>query len=1241
MAGRELETIIRLRGVVDGSLDAAFKAAESKAAKIMKSLPKNAGAIMKSVGKAAVAGLTAATTAATAFAASSVKTTAEFDTAMSQVAATMGKTMEQMKSEVGEVDLAWGHFSGNLDEYAQEMGANTAFSATQAAEALNYMALAGYDTQKAMGMLPNVLNLAAAGAMDLAQASDMVTDAASALGLTTEQTAEMVDQMAQAASKSNTSVAQLGDAILTVGGTAANMKNGTVELSTALGILADNGIKAAEGGTHLRNMMLSLQKARSSSAAAWFEELDIHAYDEETGKLRELGDVFKDMNAAMAGMTDQQVDRVLGDVFKLTDLSAARAMLAGTKSGLESVDEQLMYSGVQWDRYKETALGAEDGVSALATQILSGFEGTGKSAAEIQEEIRNQFGMTAEDAERAVSTIRRALDGSNTRWDELSQSISEAWYSTAGFESSALKAGTSSDVMAESLSRYGITAEQFEAAVRQSGGSAEAFAESINEWSDSGASAEQVFRSMGVSAEEFQEILDKTTGAAQAMAGTQRENLQGDVTMLDSAFKGLQIAIGRKLTPDLREFVQFGTVGLSRLTAAFKKGGLNAALDEFSALLSTGLSKIVSELPGAVDAGIRLLEAIGRAVLDNADVLLESAAGAVEVFADGLLDSLPRITAAAGQLLSKAAIAIGKLAPRLVPKAVGAILDSVTAFLRDGDLSEGARGLLSGLAKGITESLGIIAEKGPELLSALIEAMVQNADLIAGAYLATTVGGAIAKEISSGLTKAMASAIGAETGLSTAISSGVSGAIKGVGTKISAVMTADIGTAMAGGSMATAGATIAAGLVGGIVAALGGAWVGKEIGKALFPEDAAYYDEWFAHPIKSFQDAFSGQTFEEALGDSVKALDVWKADVDGAIEGMADSVRETISGGLGDVFGPLGESLAGIMDSLDLTGMLAELTKFATAGTPIAGLIGAFQSLGAAIELAANKEALLEALGTGVRTLTQDAQGLWTAFAGAFGQMGQAAQAAFAGAQSSVSSFLGSINGGVQTAINGVSGWFRTAFAQIQADVQTGMSGAAAAIQTVLSAAQGFVATGVTAMQTKFTQLQTYLTGTFKTAWDTAWTGMGNIVTAAFDKAKAAVKGAISKVVSAINALIGGVNTISGAVGIPAIPLIPVPQFAEGGTVTSPTIAMVGEAGPETIVPHNNSDRSRQLLREAAAGVYGAQASRSPGSSYNITFAPTINGGGDPEETAEIVMEKFRSWYEQMKRDDLREAYAQ
>ena len=136
----------------------------------------------------------------------SITTGMDFDKSISQVAATMGLTMDEMKAQVGEVSTAFGDFSGNLREYAQFMGANTAFSASQAADALNYMALAGYDVQTSMDMLPNVLNLAAAGGMELATASDMITDASSALGLSLDETALMVDKMAKAASKSNTSV---------------------------------------------------------------------------------------------------------------------------------------------------------------------------------------------------------------------------------------------------------------------------------------------------------------------------------------------------------------------------------------------------------------------------------------------------------------------------------------------------------------------------------------------------------------------------------------------------------------------------------------------------------------------------------------------------------------------------------------------------------------------------------------------------------------------------------------------------------------------------------------------------------------------------------------------------------------------------------------------------------------------------------------------------------------------------
>lgn len=137
-------------------------------------------------------------TAVAGIGAVSVKTAANFESAMSQVAATMGMTSEEINS--GSKDFE------KLEKAAKEMGATTQFSASEAADALNYLALAGYDVDKSVSTLPTILNLAAAGGIDLASASDMVTDAMSALGLETNMAGSFVDEMAKTSQKSNTSV---------------------------------------------------------------------------------------------------------------------------------------------------------------------------------------------------------------------------------------------------------------------------------------------------------------------------------------------------------------------------------------------------------------------------------------------------------------------------------------------------------------------------------------------------------------------------------------------------------------------------------------------------------------------------------------------------------------------------------------------------------------------------------------------------------------------------------------------------------------------------------------------------------------------------------------------------------------------------------------------------------------------------------------------------------------------------
>ncbi len=294
---------------------------------------------------------------------------ADFESGMSQVAATMGITTEEIAAGSEE-------FS-KLEAAAKEAGATTQFSATQAAEALNYMALAGYDADKSIETLPTVLNLAAAGGMDLATASDMVTDSMSALGDTAGTTESFVDKMAKTSQKSNTSVQQLGEAILTAGGTAKNLAGGVDEMNTVLGIFADNGVKGAEGGTDLRNIILSLT-APTDSAREKMKELGLEVFD-ANGNMRPLNDTFNDLNAILGTMTQGEQTEVLNNIFNKTDLKSVNALLAN--SG-ERFDELSGYISDCDGAAADMAATMNDNLQGKVTILKSGLEGLGIAAYE-------------------------------------------------------------------------------------------------------------------------------------------------------------------------------------------------------------------------------------------------------------------------------------------------------------------------------------------------------------------------------------------------------------------------------------------------------------------------------------------------------------------------------------------------------------------------------------------------------------------------------------------------------------------------------------------------------------------------------------------------------------------------------------------------------------------------------------------------------------------------------------------
>ena len=307
--------------------------------------------------------------AVTNFAKDSVQTGMTFDKSMAQVAATMGKSVDEIQ---------------NLREFAQKMGSETAFSASQSADALNYMALAGYDAEKSMQMLPNVLNLAAAGTMDLARASDMVTDTQTAFGITIERTTQMVDEMAKAASTGNTSVSQLGDAFLVVGGLTQELNGGIVslsdgttatvdgiqELEIALTGMANAGIKGSEAGTHMRNMLLKLSSP-TDAGVAQLNALGVSVFDVE-GKMRSFSDIFSDLSGTLGTLTQEEKIQAISDLFNARDIASAEALLSAVEQDWDKIGESILNADGAAKQMAETQL---DNLAGDVTYFKSALEG--------------------------------------------------------------------------------------------------------------------------------------------------------------------------------------------------------------------------------------------------------------------------------------------------------------------------------------------------------------------------------------------------------------------------------------------------------------------------------------------------------------------------------------------------------------------------------------------------------------------------------------------------------------------------------------------------------------------------------------------------------------------------------------------------------------------------------------------------------------------------------------------------
>lgn len=276
------------------------------------------GAAAETAGRALTLGVTAPLMTA---AGAAIQTGMQFDASMSNVYG----LMSSLNLSQNQMDA--------LRDTAREMGATTKFSASEAADAMGYMALAGWDDAQVIAGIPGVLNLAAAANMDLAKASDIVTDTMTPFGMAAERAGEAADVFAYAQANSNTTVEALGEAMKYAAPTADAFGMTLQDTAAAMGVLANAGIKGSQGGTTL-NAMLRDMKNNAKNGAIAIGKTKV-ALTNADGSYRSYAAIIRDIDKATSSMTASQRDAALGAIFGDESL---KGILATLKQGPDALD---------------------------------------------------------------------------------------------------------------------------------------------------------------------------------------------------------------------------------------------------------------------------------------------------------------------------------------------------------------------------------------------------------------------------------------------------------------------------------------------------------------------------------------------------------------------------------------------------------------------------------------------------------------------------------------------------------------------------------------------------------------------------------------------------------------------------------------------------------------------------------------------------------------------------------------
>lgn len=623
--------------------------------------------------KATMAILTGAATSIGTLGVAAIKVGSDFEGAMSKVEAISGATGSDLEA---------------LTNKAKEMGASTKFSATESANAFEYMAMAGWKTEDMLDGIEGIMNLAAASGEDLATTSDIVTDALTAFGMSAQDSTHFADILAQASSNANTNVGMMGETFKYVAPVAGALGYSAEDTATAIGLMANAGIKSSQAGTSLRSIMSRLAKPTKEVQTA-MDALGISLTNSD-GSMKELNEVIDDLRTGFSGLSEAEAAQMAAALGGQEAMSGLLAIVNASDEDFNKLQSSIYSCDGAAAQMAETM---NDNLQGQLTILKSGLEGLGIS---FYENIQTPLKDIAVEAQGMVQQLQDA-------------------FNEGGLTGMVTAFG---DVLAQIVERVAGEAPEL---INVATGLVKSFCDSLKSSTGVGEAASSLITSLVTA---LFSCADDIWTTAIVLAGKMAQGIADGAPEMVQSVVACVTDIYESLSEWAPDFVDAGVQiigsvaqGLANTLPTILRHGIDITL--------AIIAGIAEALPILIVQAANILIEICDAIVQNLPVIVEASISIVQALIDGLVSGIPLLLNGAIQLFMGIIEALPVIIEQLL-QALPELITSVINFFTENIplIVDGGIQLLMGIIEAVPIIVQAIVENLPQIITALVEGLV-------------------------------------------------------------------------------------------------------------------------------------------------------------------------------------------------------------------------------------------------------------------------------------------------------------------------------------------------------------------------------------------------------------------------------------------------------------------------------------------------------------------------------------